>query len=890
MPFRFRRSLCLVVGFSLAPCAVGADEALLASFRREARPILEKYCHDCHGAGVEKGGVTLDEFDDVMALRDHKLWERVLRNVRTKVMPPADEAQPSAEERDTLMRWIKRDGFGLDPARPDPGRVTVRRLNRVEYRNTIRDLTGVDFDTQKEFPADDTGHGFDTIGDVLTISPMLLEKYLDAAQAIVGKFVPLEARVVAETSVAGRVFKTERVDTTVSETLAAVVAQAATPERTGITGRRAETPPPMRRPEPRIEGETLGLSYYTPALVSAVHKVATPGKYQVVLDAQTAERYVDDKFDLNKCRVTFRAGGEVLLEREFVREGGRKFEFVFERELSAGELPLTIEVEPLEPAAIQHRNLRLRVNAVHLRGPLTREHWVKPKGYEKVFPRDPPEETAARRAYARELLERFATRAFRRPVEPAMLERLVALAESTYSRPRTSFETGIAQAFVAVLASPSFLFREERTLPRAPGEAHPLVDEYALASRLSYFLWSTMPDQELFQLARQGRLRAELPRQIDRMLADKRSGEFVRNFTGQWLQARDVQNVVITASDVYLRDHPNPAYEEARATFRRLQGRRGADRTPEEAEAINKARAIFAEFNRTPKPDLTGDLRRAMREETEMTFAHLVREDRSLVELLDSDYTFLNEDLAKHYGIEGVSGKQMRKVTLPAGSPRGGVLTQGTVLAVTSNPTRTSPVKRGVFILEAILGSPPAPPPPDIPSLEEVASPAEIKKMSLRESLALHAKEPLCASCHMRMDPLGLALENFNALGMWRTAEMGQPIAPEGKLITGETFADIRELKRVLATAKRSDFYHCVSEKLLTYALGRGLDYYDTTTLDELVAGLEAGGGKPSVLLRGIINSAAFQRRRLTSAEPAIETEKAPHPVPTVISPNDPTP
>jgi hypothetical protein len=251
-----------------------------------------------------------------------------------------------------------------------------------------------------------------------------------------------------------------------------------------------------------------------------------------------------------------------------------------------------------------------------------------------------------------------------------------------------------------------------------------------------------------------------------------------------------------------------------------------------------------------------------MQDETEMLFAYIVKEDRPLTELIDSNYTFLNGELARHYGVDGVSGREMRRVELPPDSPRGGVLTQGTVLAVTSNPTRTSPVKRGVFILEAILGTPAAPPPPNIPPLEDAASPEELRRMTLRENLAAHAKNPICASCHYRMDPLGLALENFNAMGQWRTSELNRPIEPAGKLITGETFADIRELKRILATGHRGDFYRCVSEKLLTYALGRGVDYYDTDTLDQLVAKLESAGGRPSALIRGIVESAPFQQRR----------------------------
>jgi len=311
---------------------------------------------------------------------------------------------------------------------------------------------------------------------------------------------------------------------------------------------------------------------------------------------------------------------------------------------------------------------------------------------------------------------------------------------------------------VAVLASPSFLFRDERTLPLRPGQKHPDLDDYSLASRLSYFLWSTMPDAELLRLAAAGQLRAKLPDQLRRMLADPRSREFVKNFTGQWLRARDVPNIALVAQDIFLRDHPQPHLEEAQATFRRLRGKPRDQRTPEENAAMDKARAAFAEFNRVPKPDFTPELRRAMAEETELTFAHLVKEDRSLLELLDADYTFLNAALAKHYGVAGVSGRQMRKVQLPPGSPRGGVLTH-----------RTSPVKRGVWVVENILGTVPPEPPPNVPALEETTAEGAAPLRTLREQMTRHRAEPTCSSCHLIMDPIGFALENFDADGSWRT-------------------------------------------------------------------------------------------------------------------------
>ncbi len=830
-----------VLAAALALPAVGAEPAL-ALFDREIKPMLDEYCYGCHGGGIGKGGVTLDEFSNTAELKDHKLWLRALKNVRSGIMPPATEPHLPSAEAAKLVEWIKRQAFELDPAKPDPGRVTVRRLNRAEYRNTVRDLTGVDFDTKIAFPTDDSGHGFDNIGDVLTVSPMLLEKYLDTAQEIIAACMPAGPTAVAEVSVPGRQFA------------------AAEPRA-----------PAAERPAPIVAGTAVELSYYTPIVVTAKHTVAHAGRYQLTLDLRVMERFVDNQFDYNQCRLVLKADGEQVFTREFSREGGKPLFYTVDRQWAAGEHELAVEIQPVGEPRPQVRQLRLKLNAIVVRGPMAEEFWVTPKDYARFFPRPVPADLAARRTYAGEILERFATRAFRRPVDAQTGRRLVALAESGFTHPGATFEAGVAQAMVAVLASPRFIFREEEAETLRPGQAHPFIDEYALASRLSYFFWSTMPDEELFKSAREHRLRASLPAQVTRMMNDPRADELVKNFTGQWLQARDITNVAIDAEAIYLREHP-PTREsrEARATIRRISEIPDSKRTPEDNAAFAEARRIRGE--RTLKnaiPQLGGKLREAMQEETEMLFAHILKQDRPLTELIDSNYTFLNEELAKHYGIPGVTGKAMRLVTLPPDSPRGGVLTQGTVLAVTSNPTRTSPVKRGVFILDAILGTPPAPPPPDIPSLEDAASPEKLREMTLRETLAVHASNPMCASCHSRMDPLGLALENFNALGQWRTSEMNRPIDSAGQLITGEAFADIRELKRILATNHRGDFYRNVSEKLLTYALGRGLDYADTDTLDQLVARLDAADGRPSALIRAIVESAPFQQRRNLPSSPA---------------------
>ena len=865
-----------------APLLLGAAEPALTAFNRDIQPLLEEHCYECHGDGKSKGGIKLDGFKSEAELRDHKLWLRVLKNTRSHIMPPADVDSLEEADIEKLATWIKRDAFQLDFVNPDPGRVTVRRLNRVEYRNTVRDLIGVRFDTLAEFPADDTGHGFDNMADVLTISPMLLEKYLDAAQTIVSGAVPTRSRMVAERPILGHTFVTTRIESPVTLVADSTPASSETskpvpvpvPVATPATGEAAApaaAPAPVFvRPAPTKEGNALDLSYYTPATVESVQHITLDGKYQVVADLAAVEKYVDDQFDYNRCRMIFSIDGEPVVDQEFVREGENKtYKFTFDRQWKAGDHKLTFEIRPIGPDRDQKRFLRLRLNQVVVRGPFDEKHWVQPKDYAKFFPKPVPKKAKAREQYARALLTDFATRAFRRPVDEVTVDRLAKMALSVAAQPDGTFEAGIAQAMVAVLASPRFIFREEDVLPLQPGQLNPQVDEYALASRLSYFLWSSMPDAELFRLAGEGKLRANLPAQLNRLLADPKSQEFVRNFTGQWLQARDIDSVQINPFAVFLREHPDPEIESAMEFFRRINGIPEEKRTPEEQKEFEVARAVFRKSFRTPRPQLTGSLRDAMEKESEMSFAYVLKEDHSLLELIDAPYTFLNEELAKHYGIPDVTGKEMRLVTLPAGSPRGGVLTQGTVLAVTSNPTRTSPVKRGVFILNSILGTPPAPPPPNIPALEDVASKEELAKMSLRETLALHAKNPMCRSCHNRMDPLGLALENFNALGQWRESEMNQPVEPGGELITGEKFANIQELKRVLVTAHRRDYYYCMADKLLTYALGRGLDYTDTDTLDQLVAKLEAAEGRPSVLLRGIVESVPFQQRR---AERTVQT------------------
>jgi hypothetical protein len=450
------------------------------------------------------------------------------------------------------------------------------------------------------------------------------------------------------------------------------------------------------------------------------------------------------------------------------------------------------------------------------------------------------------------LLTAFASKAYRRPLtDEDTGNRLAALAEATYSQPGKTFEQGVAHAMAAVLASPRFLFRLEAPAADQLTARFADVDDYSLASRLSYFLWSTMPDAELMRLASRGELRPNLDAQVKRMLADPRADNLAKNFTGQWLQARDVEGIHMNPREIILRD----AGEEA--SLRQLFAAFRAQDEKTAKELSGKINAIV-----DAKPEFDKDMRGFMRQETEQYFGYVMRDDRPVTELIDSNYAFLNEALARYYGVPGVEGKELRKVTLPAGSPRGGVLTQGSALLVTSNPDRTSPVKRGLFVLANFLGTPPPPPPANVPALEASESEFHGKEPALRDVLKVHRESPLCRSCHNRMDPIGLAFENFNGVGMWRDAERKQPIVAEGSLITGETFRSVSELKRILVTGHRADFYRTISAKLLTYATGRGTEYYDVETIDQIVKRLDDNDGRFSALLLGVIDSAPFRKMR----------------------------
>ena len=729
------------------------------SYEQHITPLLQKYCFDCHGDGVKKGDLVLDSYTNaITAINDPRLWEKVMQNLRTHTMPPEKKPQPTLAENELIVRWIETEVFQCDCTKPDPGRVTLHRLNRTEYNNTIRDLVGISFQPADDFPADDSGYGFDNIGDVLSVPPVLLEKYLAAAEKI------MEAAIVTEDPAKARI---RRFD-------AEPLAGSASGEAVDGGGRRLSR-----------EGDIFV-------------KVNLPADGEYLFRAKAYGEQAGDQ----PTRMTLRLGGQDL--QTFDVTAVAEEPKIYEHRVQARAGTNRFAAAYINNYVDQKKRLDRNLVIEHLEviGPTDAPLPPLPATHRRIFFRDPAPTNHLE--YAREILQRFTTRAYRRPVTPDEVDRLLPFVRLAQKQGDT-FERGVQLALEAVLVSPHFLFRGElQPEPNNPKAVHP-INEFALASRLSYFLWSSLPDDELLAHAAKGTLRKNLEPQLRRLLKDPKSRALVENFSGQWLQLR---NLKIATPDA--------------KTF----------------------------------PNFDDDLRLAMQRETELLFENIVRDDRSVLDFLDANYTFVNERLARHYGLDGVRGEPFQRVSLK-GTGRAGVLTHGSVLTLTSNPTRTSPVKRGKYILENILGTPPPPPPPNVPELPETTLTG-----TLRQRLEQHRESPSCASCHARMDPIGFGFENFDAVGVWRAKDGDFPIDPAGQLVSGESFRGSADLTAVLMKKKREEFTRCLSEKLLTYALGRGLEFYDKCALDEITKRLAKGNYKFSRLVLEIAKSVPFQQRR----------------------------
>lgn len=970
-----RRALSLAAFTALAGLASAADAVrpvpAHADYQKDVVPLLDKYCYECHGNGRSKGNVALDTFktlDDIE--KDRATWETVLHHVRSHEMPPDDsDVLPTQGERDVISGWIEKELFKFDPKNPDPGRVTIRRLNRAEYNNTIRDLIGVDFKPAADFPPDDSGYGFDNIGDVLSLPPVLMEKYLAAADKILDQAIvtdPIESKVqrfpaslaqVGFNAIGDRgdgwiqLISLEEDDVAVELPVSAagdyLVRVQAFAKPTGgamVGGGNNSFEETKGKPDPTKISIMLNDAFIQD--FELTNDEAHPGVYEARVGIPAGKQRVratvrrvhggdNDLFMLNgrigkqqpgivfvkwievegplpaatrrypanQLAVTgegkFNASGDRILEKNgdlstsinvtkegdyllraqaYAQQAGKettKMEFRIDgKPVKDFDVIAMANMEPLasqrvfsvtllvpqpyvyetkvhltpgrknfaaafvndfedpknENPNLRDRNLIIQnLEVVDLSSAVLTP--AKPAPLEELFARHAPtakkslfgkaavkpsDETAAARA----ILTDFIRRAWRRPAQPMEVDGLMKLYDLA-AKNGDGFDARVKLAMKGVLVSPHFLFVGEPLPTLAAVNSVQPLDEFTLASRLSYFLWSSMPDDELLGLAEHGQLKANLEPQVRRMLASPKSHALVDNFAGQWLQIRSL-------------------------------------------ETFAPDKSIF--------PDFDPALRTAMQKETELFFENVMRQDRPVFDFLTGDYTFVNARLAKFYGLTGVTGEDFQKVSL-ANTPRRGVLTQASILTLTSNPTRTSPVKRGKWVLENLLGTPPPPPPPNVPELDDKG-----RKLTgtLRQQMEQHRANPNCASCHARMDPIGFGLENFDAIGAWRDKDGDAAIDPSGQLTSGDSFGGAADLTKLLASKRSDDFLHCLAEKMLTYALGRGVEYYDHPALDQIVKDLQNDQFKFSGLIMATAKSFPFQMRRGETAPGATQVTQQP--------------
>ena len=793
----------------------GAPSRAPAAAAGEFRTVLDRYCTACHSDRLRTAGLTLESLDLAHVGAGAETWEKVIRKLRAREMPPPRRPRPDDATYARFVHWIEGELDAAALANPNPGAETIHRLNRTEYTNAIRDLLALEIDGRELLPADDQSYGFDNIADVLSLSTSLLERYMLAA----GKIAQL---AVGSPSIR---------KTTAIYTTSPVLRQHYRMSEMHPFGTRGGFATRHYFP---VDGE-----YEIRVTLERTHGDAIKGlqrrnRLQVRLDRRRVAEFEiggdgqreawSAVFDLTPYE---READEDLRLRLSVAAGMREIALSFPRTSAIAEGVL----EPISAAETYHyagdRDAPMAVWVVEIEGPLDAGAAGAETSVALAASAAPDAATPSRRrlftctpegasaeaqaACAADILATLARRAFRRPVGIDDVDALMAFYDA--GRARGGFEGGIEFALRAILVDPEFLFRIEvdppGTLPGTPYR----ISDLELASRLSFFLWSSIPDDELLALAEAGTLRdpGVLEAEVRRMLADPRSAALVDNFAGQWLFLRNMRSV-----------KPDPI--------------------------------AFPEFD--------GNLREAFQRETELWFESQVREDRSVLDVLTSDYTFVNERLAEHYGIPGVHGNHFRRIRLPDDTRRG-ILGQGSVLTATSYANRTSPVKRGVWVLENLLGAPPPPPPADVPGLEDsesVADPSDpdSRPRSVRERMERHRTDPVCASCHVRMDPLGFALEGFDAVGGLRELPVEQTSGtlPSGRELTGP--ASVREM----LLANREDFVGTVTEKLLTYALGRGVEYYDHPSIRRIVDAAEPDDYRWSSLILGIVDSTPFQMRK----------------------------
>lgn len=785
------------------------------------RALLNQYCVVCHNEQLHTAGLVLSKLDVTNVPAGAETWEKVIGKLRTGAMPPVGMPRPDKATYDAFATYLE---TALDRAaitNPNPGRVAIHRLNRAEYRNAIRDLLATDIDVESLLPVDDSGYGFDNIADVLSVSPMLLVRYMSAAGKVSRSAIG-DANVLPNLETYDVPYLLAQ-DERMSEDLpfgsrGGVAIHHNFPvdgeylikirlQRAGIEHDRQI----IGLSEPhqldiRVDGERIKL--FTVGGEQEKSEGPNPsGKKKFGYDYRSA----DDADAHLEVRFPAKAGSRLVgvnfLNDAWEREGVldsplAEFRLLDKSSEGRSDSPGTKEDAPA-------------VSQVSIGGPYNAKGLGETPSRRKIFVCRPAGSTDELPC-ATKILSGLARSAYRRPVTNADLQALLSL--YNIGRKEGGFEAGIEMALQRILVSPEFLFRiEHDPVSVAPGSAY-RVSNLELASRLSFFLWSSIPDNQLLNLAAAGKLKepAILEQQVRRMLADPRSNALVTNFFGQWLYLRNMPGV-----------HPD--------------------------------QDAFPEFDE--------NLREAFEQETQLFLESNVREDRSVLDLLNADYTFVNERLARFYGIPNIYGSHFRRVSLEGHEERRGLLGQGSILTVTSYANRTSPTIRGKWLLTNVLGTPPPPPPPDVPSLKE--TPPNGKVLTMRERMEQHRSNAACAVCHAQMDPLGFAMENFNGVGEWRTtSEAGTPVDASGVLPNGIKFNGPAELRKVLLSHPEQ-FANTVTDRLLTYALGRGVEYYDQPAIRKITREAASNNYRWSSLILGIVNSTPFQMRMSKPQEPA---------------------
>jgi Protein of unknown function (DUF1588)/Protein of unknown function (DUF1592)/Protein of unknown function (DUF1587)/Protein of unknown function (DUF1585)/Ca-dependent carbohydrate-binding module xylan-binding/Protein of unknown function (DUF1595) len=875
-----------------------------AAFDQKIKPILEKYCFDCHSDGVDKGNFVFDEHKDYAALRsDFKLWDHVRQQIATHVMPPEKKEKPSLQERDEMLAWIDDAVFWFDPTKPDPGHVTTRRLNRTEYNNTVRDLLYVYTNPANDFPPDDTGYGFDNIGDVLSVSPMLMEKYLRAGREVAEEAMNISTPEHADIELGAKKFWNQKGETKewegvrwftsnaeaaakitvpASGTYALTLHVAATEsgnERAKITLRINGKDISTYDISTRWKGElgpwqkitqsvqlNAGESKITVAFVNdhsdpmnpdpnkrdrnvAMDKIDVQGPYGLL--APRGSKFLQWLVGSKSVGLpTMELSGEHFLKGEGdsaidtgtivlpssgyvkhaidIQQAG-KYRFTLKAGAQqAGDEPAKTEMR-IAGKTIGAFNVTAKNQAAqlfHLEADLPAgkhelQVWFLNDFYDEKTKQDrnfwlhevnvegPVENgSGIQSSELPSLVEKMGTRLFRRPIrddEKAKWSAFSALAvkegESALSALRFTLE--------GMLVSPAFLFRGTPSPAGSAKDGIADIDEFSLANRLAYFFWAAPPDTRLLELAGKNELRKNLSTEMKRLIEDWRGESMEKDFAGQWLQLRDMN---IVSPDT-----------------RRF-------------------------------PEWRGSIASLMKKESEMFFDHVMKENLPIIEFLNADYTFVDAKLAKYYDLKGVKGDKFQKVSLQ-GTPRGGILTHGSILTLTSTQTRTSPVKRGKYLLENILGTPPPPAPGGVPPLDE----SKVRKsdLTLREQFAEHRSNSSCAGCHAFLDPMGFAFEHFDAIGRYREKEKNHEIDASGQLVRGQQFKDLSELRQLLASDLADDFTRNLAENLLTYSLGRGLGYSDKPAIQEIIRRTKSSGYKFQEMILAVIESVPFQKMRL---------------------------